>query len=239
MPTYFTVTGANTSDITEAKILDIEQNCTYVFDRGYVSYKWWSEINKKGAFFVTRNYKYASYKTIRNLYACEDDNTKDERVPSGTVLEDSIIEFTRKDRIESYKDNLRLVVVKRDKEKYTDNLKIFTNDFKKTAEEIASLYKSRWEIELFFKWIKQNLKIKKFLSKTENGIKIQICIAMIAYVLIKLAVMLQTICQRIPLKSLIAIAKNSLFTRIRIRDPTKYKKQKDLNQLQFEFMGVG
>lgn len=98
-----------------------------------------------------------------------------------------------------------MIIVKRDRNKHTTDLKLFTNDFKRTPEEIANLYKQRWQIELFFKQIKQNLKIKKFLSKTENVIKIQICISMIAYVLIKMAQILNIISKKASLKSLIRI----------------------------------
>ena len=65
-------------------------------------------------------------------------------------------------------------------------IKIITNNFKMKASELAALYKKRWQIELFFKWIKQNLKIKKFFGQNENAIKIQIITAMIAYILLKI-----------------------------------------------------
>jgi putative transposase len=233
IPVYFDITGAKTNDLTQAKTFDIEKNCTYVFDRGYISSKWWDGINNQGAFFVSRNFKHFEYSVIKTDYK----NTTDEnKLTSGEVLEDSTIEANGGKFKQFYKNRLRMVVVKREKEQ--TNLKLFTNDFIRTKEEIAKLYKDRWQIELFFKWIKQNLKIKKFISKSENGIKIQICICMIAFVLLRLAQLIKTISSKIPLKTLITIAKCSLFTRLRIKDYTK-KCQKNPNQLQFYFMKSG
>jgi len=96
---------------------------------------------------------------------------------------------------------------------------LITNDFKRSDEEIAELYKQRWQIELFFKWIKQNLKIKKFLGRSENAIKTQICIAMIGFVLIRLMENLKEFCKKVSPKTLITIAKNGLFSRLSTRKP--------------------
>jgi hypothetical protein len=175
-------------------------------------------------------------------------NSNYNNISEGTILKDSIVKLTRKIRGKNkinnnnnnnnyiYKDNIRQVIVKRDRSKHKTDLILYTNDFNKTAEEIANLYKNRWEIELFFKWIKQNLKIKKFLGKNENAIKTQICIALISFVLIKLAQIVQTIAKKINITTLMTIIRCNLFTRVRIIDPNKYKKQKDPNQLQFAFM---
>ena len=110
-----------------------------------------------------------------------------------------------------------------------------TNDFKRSNEEIAELYKKRWQIELFFKWIKQNLKIKKFLGKSENAIKTQICIAIIAFILLRLAQIMSDFCKNMSLKTLITIAKNGLFSRLTVKEETR-KYQKNPNQLQFCFI---
>ena len=100
------------------------------------------------------------------------------------------------------------------------------------SEEIAELYKSRWQIELFFKWIKQNLEIKKFLGRSENAVKTQICIAIIAFVLIRLMQKVQKFCKEIPLKTLITIAKNGLFTKLSLKPPSQ-KHSKAFVQLHF------
>lgn len=161
IPVYFDITGARTSDRTQAKTFDIEKNCTYVFDRGYVSSKWWNEINNKEAFFVSRNLRNFVYSTIKTNY--KNNITDESKLTNGEILEDSVIEANGYQFKQFYKSKLRIIIVKREKEQ--TNLKLFTNDFIRTKEEIGKLYKDRWQIELFFKWIKQNLKIKKFISK--------------------------------------------------------------------------
>ena len=111
---------------------------------------------------------------------------------------------------------------------------LVTNDFGRSDTEIAELYKQRWQIELFFKWIKQNLKIKKFLGKSENAIRTQICIAMISFVLQRMAEELKMICSEITGKNLRKIIGNSLFNCLKLRDYGR-KQYKNPNQLQFEW----
>ena len=253
---------------------NIEENDTYIFDRGYISSEWWSIINNSKAFFITRNFKHFSYEVLDVLYDINNNNINNDTninnnninnninndinnndisndninndlinsLPDGEIIQDCIIQAKGDKFKKFYKDKLRLVIVKRDRNKHSTDLKIYTNDFKRTAKEIAQLYKDRWQIELFFKWIKQNLKIKKFLSKTENGIKIQICICMIAYVLIKLAQLLNKISKKASIKSLIRIIKSGIFTRLN-RKSAKIKVNKifknNPNQLEFDFIKSG
>ena len=250
---------------------NIKENDTYVFDRGYISSEWWSIINNSKAFFITRNFKHFSYEVLDVLYDISNGNINNNinnnisngninnnisngninnninndlinSLPDGEIIQDCIIQAKGDKFKKFYKDKLRLVIVKRDRNKHSTDLKIYTNDFKRTTKEIAQLYKDRWQIELFFKWIKQNLKIKKFLSKTENGIKIQICICMIAYVLIKLAQLLNKISKKASIKSLIRIIKSGIFTRLN-RKSAKIKVNKifknNPNQLEFDFMKSG
>ena len=277
IPIYFDISGAKTEDITQAKKMinkdNIEENDTYIFDRGYISSEWWSIINNSKAFFITRNFKHFSYEVLDVLYDINNDNISNNDIsnnnisnnisnnnisnnisnnninndlinslPDGEIIQDCIIQAKGDKFKKFYKDKLRLVIVKRDRNKHSTDLKIYTNDFKRTTKEIAQLYKDRWQIELFFKWIKQNLKIKKFLSKTENGIKIQICICMIAYVLIKLAQLLNKISKKASIKSLIRIIKSGIFTRLN-RKSAKIKVNKifknNPNQLEFDFMKSG
>ena len=286
IPIYFDISGAKTEDITQAKKMinkdNIEENDTYIFDRGYISSEWWSIINNSKAFFITRNFKHFSYEVLDVLYDINNDNISNNNIsndndinngniddnnisnngninngnninnninndlinslPDGEIIQDCIIQAKGDKFKKFYKDKLRLVIVKRDRNKHSTDLKIYTNDFKRTAKEIAQLYKDRWQIELFFKWIKQNLKIKKFLSKTENGIKIQICICMIAYVLIKLAQLLNKISKKASIKSLIRIIKSGIFTKLN-RKSAKIKVNKifknNPNQLEFDFIKSG
>jgi IS4 transposase len=182
LPVYAMVTDANESDILHGRKIDIESGATYVFDKGYYDYNWWKRINDQGAQFVARLKKNAAVAATEQHpidIGCQ-----------GHILEDATIKFTRK--IVGTK-NLpnpylntparRVTVNRPDKD---TPMVLITNDFTRSAEEIAQLYKQRWDIELFFKWIKQNLKIKRFLGRSENAVRTQIYIALITYVLLYL-----------------------------------------------------
>lgn len=225
IPTYFTITSPKVNDINEGRKMDIKEGCTYVFDKGYTDYNWYYEIDKKRAYFVTRLKKNAKTKIISEIQE------------TNNIVSSQIIKLGNKvprgGKINNYHDkSLKKVIVQREGK---EPLLLITNDFKRSDEEIAELYKRRWQIELFFKWIKQNLKIKKFLGKSENAIKTQICIAMISFVLLRLAQLVNDFCKNMPLKTLITIAKNGLFSRLTVRDSAK-KCQKNPNQLQFSFI---
>ena len=225
VPTLFDITGARTNDITWAKNnITLEKGITYVADKGYTDYNWWFEINSVGAYFVTRLKRDARIKNLGEVQQITE------------TVSSQIFELTNKiprsGHINKYANiPLRKVIVQREGK---SPLILVTNDFKRSAIEIAELYKQRWQIELFFKWIKQNLKIKKFLGKSENAIKTQICIAMIAFVLLRMAEELKEICQNISFKNLLKIIGNNLFKCLKVRNYGR-KKYKDPNQLQFEF----
>lgn len=210
IPTFFDFSGAKTSDVEMGKTIDIQRNVTYVFDRAYLDFNWWYEINNAGAFFVTRLKKNNAYNEITEMQATND------------IISSQIISLKNKKTHENVRENkyygkpLRRIEVKREGKEV---LVLVTNDFKRSDEEIAELYKQRWQIELFFKWIKQNLKIKKFLGRSENAIKTQICIAMIGFILIRLMENLKEFCKKVSPKTLITIAKNGLFSRLSMKKP--------------------
>ena len=222
-PIYFDITGARTNDITWAKNnLEIEKGVTYIADRGYTDYNFWYEINESGAFFVTRLKKDARIENITEIQSNE------------TGISSQIFKLTNRNprggTINKYAQiPLKKVIVERDG---NSPLVLVTNDFNRSDKEIADLYKSRWQIELFFKWIKGNLKIKKFLGRSENAIRTQICIAMIAFVLLKLLTILQKFCKNISLKTMITIVKNGLFTKLSLKPPNN-KQSNAFNQLHF------
>ena len=115
---------------------------------------------------------------------------------------------------------------------------IVTNDFRRSAVEVAALYKKRWQIELLFRWIKQNLKIKSFLGRTENAVSIQVMVAMIAYLLLRLAA--KTHASKLPPNRLIELIGASLFVRKSIihidRPPeNKYRQYAHPNQGAFDY----
>lgn len=222
IPTYFTITSPKINDIVEAREMEIIKGSTYVADKGYTDYNWWNKIDEKGAYFVTRLKKNAKIETIGEI------QETNETISSQIICLANKV--PRGGKINKYhKKSLKKVIVQREEK---PPLILITNDFKRSDEEIAELYKRRWQIELFFKWIKQNLKIKKFLGKSENAIKTQICIAMIAFVLLRLSQIVNDFCKNIPLKTLITIAKNGLFSRLTLQREAK-KHYKNPNQLQF------
>ena len=223
-PILFDITGARTNDITWSKSINLEKGITYVMDRGYTDYNWWFEINKKGSFFVTRLKKDAKIENLTELRS------------ANKGISSQIFKLTNKHpragTVNKYANiPLKKVIVEREGK---TPLILVTNDFGRSDTEIAELYKQRWQIELFFKWIKQNLKIKKFLGKSENAIRTQICIAMISFVLQRMAEELKMICSEITGKNLRKIIGNSLFNCLKLRDYGR-KQYKNPNQLQFEW----
>lgn len=218
-PVYFDITGAKTNDITKAKEIEIEKGVMYVFDKGYMDYKWWNDIAETEAYFVTR------LKVNSAIIELDEVQKHSEKISSQLIK----IKPSHHGKNRSCTQILKRVIVEREND---TPLVLVTNDINRSSEEIANLYKSRWQIELFFKWIKQNLKIKKFLGRSENAIKTQICIAMICFVLLRMAEELKTVCSEISIKNLLKIIGNSLFNCLRIR---KYgrKYYKNPNQLQF------
>lgn len=168
--------------------------------------------------FVTRLKKNANIRV---------DSYRDIPVEEDHILEDAVIYFNNprvKSRTEknAYRNEpVRRVVVKRE-DKDTP-LIIVTNDFNRRASEIAALYKKRWDIELFFKWIKQNLKIKSFLGRSENAVKIQIYTALISYLLLQIYHRKNDI--QTTLKLCLSALRVSLFQRVETEN-TSYKKRK-------------
>jgi len=176
MPLDAAVTPHNVNDITPARAMPIEAGASYVFDLGYYSYEWWADLDAAGCRFVTRLKTNTALDVNAVLPVCD----------GGSVLSDRIGHLSRhimKGK-NPFTDPVREIVVRRDGNK---TLRLVTNDLDAPAEEIAALYKLRWEIELFFKWIKQNLKIKHFLGVSENAVKIQIYIALIAFLILRTA----------------------------------------------------
>lgn len=179
LPVHFEITPANVNDETEGRKIAPEPGATYVFDKGYCNYTWWERIAAAGARFVTR---------LKTNAAVEVVSARE--VPpqaANTIVSDTLIHLANKSNRGGHKNPcrrlLRRIEVARANE---DNLVLVTNDLSASAVEIADLYRQRWEIELFFKWIKQHLKIKKFFGESENAVRIQLLTALIAYLLVAL-----------------------------------------------------
>ncbi|ABQ57018.1 TPA: IS4 family transposase [Legionella pneumophila] len=174
-PTRVALSFPNFNDSSMGKQWPIETDIIYVFDKGYCDYDWWWSIHQKKAFFVSR----------LKVNAAISIEQKFETNENSPILEDGLFRFSnpkpRGGKKNLYTSLARRISVQREDK---DPLILVTNLLDEPAEMIAQLYKSRWEIELFFKWIKQRLKIKKILGKSENAVKIQLITAIIAYLLV-------------------------------------------------------
>lgn len=172
IPTFFDMTNGKVNDVNFLDNVIFEHDAFYVMDRGYVDFKRLYAIHTKGAFFVTRA---KSNTKMKRRYS----NTVDKL--SG-VLSDQVVCLTGIGMADKYPETLRRVKY-RDEE--TQKVYVFlTNNITISASSVALLYKNRWQIELFFKWIKQHLKIKVFWGLSENAVKTQICIALCTYLIV-------------------------------------------------------
>jgi len=188
-PIYAVVTAARVNDITAAKAMPIVPGATYVFDLGYYDFDWWSTLDGEGCRIVTRFKSNTPLQVIEEL-PVPPPAPKEEpnRQPGGAViLSDRIGHLPKRqsnNRRNPFHDPVREVQVKLDSGKV---LRILSNDLDATAQQIADLYKRRWAIELFFRWIKQTLKIRRFLGTSDNAVRIQIAVALIAFLLLRMA----------------------------------------------------
>lgn len=174
-PIYASVSAANVNDITVAQQMPIEPGATYVFDLGYYDYRWWASLDDQGCRIVTRFKKNTPLRVLEELPVAQ----------NGPVLSDRIGFLPARlshSRRNPFDHAVREICVMTDAGK---RLRILSNDLDADAEEIAALYKRRWAIELFFRWVKQNLKIRHFLGTSENAVRIQIAVALIAFLLLR------------------------------------------------------
>ena len=176
-PIYAAITPARVNDITAAQQMPIEPGATYVFDLGYYDYAWWAKLDAAQCRIVTRLKSNTPLSVVVEL-----------PVALGTaILSDRIGHLPRRqsnNRLNPFQDPVREVRVRLDTGKV---LRVLTNDLDAPAQEIADLYKRRWAIELFFRWVKQTLKITRFLGTSENAVRIQIAVALIAFLLLRMA----------------------------------------------------
>ena len=176
-PLYAALSAAKLNDITAAHAMPIEPGATYVFDLGYYDYAWWAKLDAAGCRIVTRFKRNTPLAVTAELPVPED----------GPILSDRIGHLPARQarsRRNPFRDPVREVRVKTDTGAV---LRILCNDLDASAQEIADLYQRRWAIELFFRWVKQTLKITRFLGTSENAVRIQIAVALIAFLLLRLA----------------------------------------------------
>ncbi len=220
IPEFLIITDGKCSDIRAAREnFKFMPDSIIVMDKGYIDFKWLYSLNDNGVFFVTRSKENMVYEVIGQQEFTE-----------GTgIISDEIIRLTGTKSASDYPKALRMV-------KYYDikNDKIYTfitNNSKFAAKTIADIYKDRWQVELFFKWIKQNLKIKSFLGTTQNAVMTQIWVAMITY-LIYSYIKFQTK-SAFSILDFSRIIKETLFQKVSILDLLSLKPDK-LREMEFD-----
>jgi transposase len=176
-PLYLMVTASHINDIVAAKQMPIEAGATYVFDLGYYDYSWWAMLDEAGCRIVTRLKSNTPFTAVEQR-----------PVPAATsILSDRTgylpgrLAASRRNPMSKLVREVRVII------ETGKVLRIFTNDLEASAQEIADLYQRRWAIELFFRWIKQTLKIDHFFGTSETAVRIQITIALIGFLLLRLA----------------------------------------------------
>jgi putative transposase len=180
VPRQTSFTPANVNDRDEGVKISLEPGATYVFDKAYCDYNWWAGFDAAKARFVTR-FKTNAALRIDQIRAIPPDD-------AGMVLEDQIVYLSNRNpgggRKNRYTQPLRRIVIAR--LDHDTPLVLATNDLASPAREISHIYQDRWQIELFFKWIKQHLKIKRFLGRSQSAVHVQILTALITYLLLAL-----------------------------------------------------
>jgi hypothetical protein len=226
IPVFYRITNAKVHDVNAMDWFTYEPLACYVFDRGYFDLARLYTIHTFGAFFILREKGKPAYEIVDG-----------EDILDGTdnVLKDQSIRFTKKENKEKYPGTLRRIVY------YAEELHrsfvYYTNNFYLSAKDIALLYKYRWQVELFFKWIKQHLQVKRFWGESENAVRIQIHVAIITYCLI--AIIEHDLKVGRPVLEVMRILGKSALTTDNIRDllqPCKRDDDKnDDGQLYFDF----
>lgn len=172
IPTFIHITDGKVHDVNVLDIMEIEAKAYYIVDKGYLDFERLYKIHKASAFFIIRAKRNTQWKRVYS-----------NKVDQSTGIRcDQTIKLTGLKPSKKYPEKLRRIKY------YDENQKKYyvflTNNFELEAKMIADLYKQRWQIELFFKWIKQHLKVKVFWGESENAVKTQVWIAICTYVLV-------------------------------------------------------
>jgi len=172
IPAFASVTLGKGSEMSQAKMWKFPKGSVLVFDKGYNSYDWHNTLTNKGLIWVTRIRGNAKYRVIERRDTSKYPN----------IISDQTIEYSSSQSKENKLKPIRRIGY-RDPET-NKHYAFITNQFQWSAQTIADIYKQRWQVELFFKWIKQNLKIKSFLGTSENAVMTQIMVALCNYLLL-------------------------------------------------------
>ena len=196
LPCYAVMTEGKTADITDARKMHFESGTLLVFDRGYSDYDWWLNLTRAGVNFVTRLKDSALYGVVESRLVPENSN----------VMRDEVMVLVSQQEVGPEARLRRIEVWVEEK---NETMVFVTNNLKLAARTIARIYKERWQIELFFKALKQGLKIKTFVGTTENAVQIQIWTALIAMLILKYLQLKSTFGWS--LSNLIALLRQQLF----------------------------
>ena len=224
LPAFVSITDGKTHEINVATSINLEKGSIIAEDRAYTDYKWFAQLQEKGIFFVTRQKTNAVYRVTERRPV----NKKQGLCSDQTIVLTGI--------------NGRLCPHPLRRVGYRDpetrkHYVFLTNNFKLAAKTIADIYKERWQIEIFFRWIKQNLKIKAFIGNSRNAVMTQIYVALIAYLLLCMLKYLS----KVPasLQNLIRVIQLNLFRRCTLEElfePPPPKRNNNINrQLMLTF----
>lgn len=181
LPSFIRMTEGRCHEVNVVKnerfdFPDLPPDSILTVDRGYIDYGWLHTLQEKGVIFIIRTKSNMAYKILGQH---KEPNTK------RNIISDQLIEFTNYYEQQSYPEVLRLIRYwYTDKNGNRQEIAVITNNMHLAATTLAALYKGRWEIETFFKWIKQNLTIKSFIGTSENAVMTQVWAAMILYLLL-------------------------------------------------------
>ena len=172
LPAYVAITDGNKHDVKAAKDFIFPKESVIVMDRAYVDYEWLYNLDSSRVFFVTRLKSNADIEVVETFLT---DNKQEH------ILSDEDIELTGFYSSQKYPDRLR--IVKAYDAQNDQTLVLLTNNFSWTADTVSQLYKARWDVEVFFKHLKQLFRIKTFVGTSENAVRIQMWCSMIAILL--------------------------------------------------------
>ena len=230
-PRVLAITDANVNDAQIGRATRIEPGATYVFDKGYCHYGWWSAIDDAKSWFVTRP---------KNNMRLKATKTRPLKTPQG----DGFLVLADEEVVLASKGDSKLPIRLRRLRLQRDNgkqLTLLTNDLQRSAVEIGALYKGRWQIELLFRWLKQNLKIARFLGNNDNAVRLQLFAAMIAFALLRIAASVHKV--RLPILRFANLVGQCLFERRQIGliekpppvNPNARRDKSSPNQMTFTY----
>jgi len=224
LPTFLTITDGKTHEATVAKNMQIPAGSYVAIDRGYHDFTIYNFFKNNNIRFVTRAKSNAKYQIIKQNDTSVNPN----------VLKDETIAFTVYYSNKKYPHPLRLIHYYDDIQ--DKELSFLTNDFENDAQTITDIYKARWEIEIFFRTIKQNLKIKRFFGTSSNAVFTQIWIAMIAYLLVSLHKFLQK--SKMTVQQIVRLIQVNIFERKPFREIFKEPKTEPPDKLLYNQTGL-